>query len=357
MQVGNDVYAEIKLSEVTRLAPGEPAGWANWGVLALRQRNFDAAAQRVERARDLAPEDGHIYNLLGALESNRGHSAQAIAALRKAADLNPQDLRTAYALAQEIERQRDPSSEAEFQQVIQKILAAQPDNLAALLELTRVAAKRGDAGTLKLALARISSRSAAWPSEVQQQLRPCKLPPTTRIYARPATGRPHCATRSCAFGVSSKPLRPSKQLPEGVSAVHPFSALESPVFKAAPADTELTFDPQPVTLPAAVMELDRGHPAWRCRRTDRCRSEWHRGASVHRRDASVPRWTIQSCAVARRCLATRLQLRFQDGPRAGRRGRCAPVPPGQSESLHRRDGGNQIVAVRGQRPLYRCVRG
>src|SRR6202171_5191730 len=46
LQVGDDVRADIKLAEVTRLAPGEPAGWANWGVLALRQRNFDAAAQR-----------------------------------------------------------------------------------------------------------------------------------------------------------------------------------------------------------------------------------------------------------------------------------------------------------------------
>src|SRR5436190_10288460 len=170
LQVGNDAYADIKLSEVTHLAPGEPAGWGNWGVLALRQRNFDAAAQRIERARGLAPEDSNIYNLLGALETNRGHSDQAIAALRKAVDLNPQDLRTAYALAQEIERRRDPNSEADFQQAIQKILAAQPDNLAALLELTRIAAKRGDTDTLKSAIVRLSSRSAAWPSEVQQQL-------------------------------------------------------------------------------------------------------------------------------------------------------------------------------------------
>src|SRR5207245_10351976 len=53
LQVGDDVRAESKLAEVTQLAPGEPAGWANWGVLALRQRSFDAAAKRLERARDL----------------------------------------------------------------------------------------------------------------------------------------------------------------------------------------------------------------------------------------------------------------------------------------------------------------
>ena len=170
LQVGDDVHAESKLSELTQLVPTEPAGWANWGVLALRQRNYDLAAQRLERARALAPQNDQIYDLLGILEADRGHSAEAIADLRKAVDLNPKNLRAAYALGEEIERQGDANSEREFQQVIQSILAAQPDNLAALLELSRVAAKRGDAATLKLAVAQISARSSAWPAEVQQQL-------------------------------------------------------------------------------------------------------------------------------------------------------------------------------------------
>ena len=170
LQVGDDVHAESRLSEVTRLVPAEPAGWANWGILALRQRNYDAAAQRLERARDLAPKNDQIYDLLGILESQRGNSAQAIADLRKAAELNPQNLRAIYQLAEETERQGGANSEAEFQQLMQKILAAQPDNLAALLELSRIAAKRGDAATLKSAVAQISARSSAWPPEVQHQL-------------------------------------------------------------------------------------------------------------------------------------------------------------------------------------------
>src|SRR5882724_9397867 len=73
LQVGDDVHAESKLSELTQLVPAEPAGWANWGVLALRQRNYDVAAQRFERARDLAPQSDQIYDLLGILEGQRGH--------------------------------------------------------------------------------------------------------------------------------------------------------------------------------------------------------------------------------------------------------------------------------------------
>src|ERR1700722_16765502 len=61
LQVGDDVRADISLSRATQLAPGEPAAWADWGILALRQRNFDLAAERFERARRLAPKDDHIY--------------------------------------------------------------------------------------------------------------------------------------------------------------------------------------------------------------------------------------------------------------------------------------------------------
>src|SRR3979409_274695 len=67
LQVGDDVHAESRLSQVTQLVPAEPAGWANWGVLALRQRNYDIAAQRLEKARDLAPQNDQIYSLLGIL--------------------------------------------------------------------------------------------------------------------------------------------------------------------------------------------------------------------------------------------------------------------------------------------------
>src|SRR4029077_16409849 len=171
LQVGDDVHADNRLSELTRLVPAEPAGWGNWGILALRQRNYDAAAQRLQKARDLAPANDQIYDLLGILEGQRGNSAQSISDLRKAVELNPQNLRAIYQLAEETERQSAPNSEAEFQDLIQKILAAQPDNLAALLELSRIAAKRGDAATLKTAVAQIGARSSAWPPRVEHELR------------------------------------------------------------------------------------------------------------------------------------------------------------------------------------------
>ena len=170
LQVGDDVRADTRLAQVTELVPAEPSGWANWGLLALRQRNFDAAAERLERARSLAPENAQIYYLLGLLESSRGRSTEAVAALRKAIELNPENLVATYKLAEEVERQGDENSEAEHQRLINKMLDVQPDNLAVLLELGRIAAKRGDTETLRRVVSKISERGSAWPVEVQQQL-------------------------------------------------------------------------------------------------------------------------------------------------------------------------------------------
>jgi Tfp pilus assembly protein PilF len=170
LQAGADARAEERLTQVTVLAPGEPAPWANLGLLALRQKEFDSAAQRLEKARQLAPENGQIVALQGVLESNRGKSAEAIAYLRKAIELDPQNLQASYSLAQEIERLGGDNSEAETQALLEKILEAQPDNLAVLLEVTRLAAKRGDAATLRRSVSRLAANAASWPAEAREPL-------------------------------------------------------------------------------------------------------------------------------------------------------------------------------------------
>src|ERR1700677_3790393 len=128
LEVGDDVRADATLEQATRLAQGEPAGWANWGLLALRQENFDVAGQRLAQAQKLAPQNDQIYYLSGVLESRRGNPAQAIVELRKAVEQNPHHLRAMYLLAQEIERQGDANGEAEFEQLLQRILVDQPGN-------------------------------------------------------------------------------------------------------------------------------------------------------------------------------------------------------------------------------------
>jgi len=246
LEVGDDIRADTKLADLTRLAPGEPAGWGNWGVLALRQGQYDLSAERLARARDLAPKNAHAHALLGMLGSKRGQSAQAIADFRKAAELDPQDFRITYALAQEIERQGERDSDAEVQQLIQKILAGEPNNLAALLELARVSAKRGDAKTLDAALTKISAQSATWPPEAKEQLAALRAAASEgdlRTAATRTTRLRNVLMRVPEFRQSLLAIKP----PPGED-VQPFTQLvrmESPVVKGAPADLAIKFDPKP----------------------------------------------------------------------------------------------------------------
>lgn len=251
LQVGDDVHAESKLSEVTQLVPGEPAGWANWGILALRQRDYDKAAQRFQKARELAPKNDQIYSLSGLMESQRGNSAQALEDLRKAIELNPNNLRATYQLAEETERQGAANSEAEFEQLVQKILKTQPNNLAALLELSRIAAKRGDAETVKSAVTRINAQASSWPPEVQHQMTLVQTAVSSgdlRSAATQTTFLRNVLMRVPDYRLS---LRAIKAAPgdEAEPFTH-FLLMEAPEFRPAPADTSLAFNPQPLTNPA-----------------------------------------------------------------------------------------------------------
>src|ERR1044072_6358383 len=93
LQVGDDVRAEEKLKEATTLAPDEPAPWADLGLLYMRPRRFDEAATMLEKARLLAPEHAGLYVLFGQLESARGNSAEAAKHFRRAAELDPRNLK------------------------------------------------------------------------------------------------------------------------------------------------------------------------------------------------------------------------------------------------------------------------
>ena len=251
LEVGHDVQADAKLAQFTQLAAAEPAGWANWGLLALRQRNYDLAAERLHKARDLAPDNSDIHYLLGLLESSRGNSPAAIEELRKAVDLDPGNLIAIYKLAEEVERQGDQKAADEFQTLIQKILAAQPDNLAALVEQSRIAAKRGDAATLKSSVAKIVARSSAWPEEVRAQV--------TALGAAAQSGDTNTAATRTSFLRNvlvrvpeyRRDLAAIKPQPgeEAVPLRH-FLRLETPVFQTAAPDTNIEFKTEPLNTTA-----------------------------------------------------------------------------------------------------------
>src|SRR5688572_17513562 len=149
LQVGLLDGAQQDFTRATMLVPDEPAAWANLGLAHLRLGSLDASVAPIERAAALAPDNSEVALLAGRMEIARGRLDEGIAHLRRASMLDPGSLRARFALAEEIERAGGPTAAAEAQQVLEQVLALQPDNLAVLLERARVAATRGDVALLQ----------------------------------------------------------------------------------------------------------------------------------------------------------------------------------------------------------------
>ena len=257
LQVGEEGRAEEGLTRVTQLAPGEPAAWANLGLLSIKQREFDAAAQRLEKARELAPENSRIILAQATLASSRGDLAGATSLLRRAIELDSRNLKALYSLAQEVERQGGDTGEAEAQRLMGKILEVQPRNLAALLEVTRLAAKRGDTAALQDALTRVAALAATWPQEAKEQLTALQTAAagadTRTAGARVAFLR-NVLVRVPEYRADIAAVKlPTGELGEPFTS---FLKLPSPSPQPAPQDDGLAFTEEP--LP----ELATGKWAW-----------------------------------------------------------------------------------------------
>jgi len=149
--------------------PQEPAGWANLGLLLLRQQEIGPAKERLAKAAELAPDSPAIARLLAIAESKGGNPAESIRHWRRALDLDPADTKAAYALALEIERQGGADQDAEAQRVLEDLLK-RSDNLPARLDAMRLAAKRGDAAALTRGLDALGPLAAGWPEMAQTRL-------------------------------------------------------------------------------------------------------------------------------------------------------------------------------------------
>jgi Tfp pilus assembly protein PilF len=252
LQVGDDIRADAKLSQLTQLVPDEPAGWGNWGVLALRQRNFDATAERLNRARSLAPGNDQILYLIGLMESARGRSQEAIDALEKSVKLNPRNLIALYRLAEEKERLGNENGLADVQALLNEILAADPHNLAVLVELGRIAAKRGDTQTLRTTVNSISEQSNSWPDDVKQQLSAVQ---TAVNGTDPAASAVRLTfLRNVLVRVPSYRQNLSLIKPPPGEEASPFTKLlrmESPTFTPAPPDDGMSFSEEPILSEAS----------------------------------------------------------------------------------------------------------
>lgn len=137
-------FAFNKMNDVAQAFPEEPAAWANLGVYAMRQGNFDLAKDRIERAIELQPNNGDLLYLGGLIISRQGDLTGAIDLLRRAVSNEPEHIRAKYALMQELEREDDITNADEIVQILEELIRLIPDNQVVQLELIRMGVKERD---------------------------------------------------------------------------------------------------------------------------------------------------------------------------------------------------------------------
>ena len=254
LQAGSDVRAEENLERVTDLAPGEPAGWANRAVLAMRQERNDEAARWLERARTLAPEEGRIELLLGTLQANRGDFAGAIGHLRRAVELAPADLRALHALSQAVEREAGPAAQAELERLSDAMLRADEDNQAVLLDRVRLSARAGDRASAADALGRLTAAAQAWPAEERGQLEELRAGIAAGDAGRTAARTAFLRNALLEVPGYRTDLAALESPPGGTGELFTsFVRLPVPVASIAVPDSAITFSHQPAAAAGGIL--------------------------------------------------------------------------------------------------------
>ena len=149
MQTTQEVLARQKFDRVVALVPQEPAGWANLGLLLLRQQEIEQGAEHLARPRSWRPAARRSSGCWRSPKSRRGNLAEAIGHWRRALELDPgrsEGGLRARARDRAAGRRRTTTPR---RSACSSSCVARRDNLAARLEYVRLAAKRGDAAALE----------------------------------------------------------------------------------------------------------------------------------------------------------------------------------------------------------------
>ena len=254
--MGETGLAEAAFQRVTELVPREPAGWADLGLIALQRREREQAADWLEEARKLAPENSRIQFLSALVERERDRLDAATEHLSRAVELDPRNLKALYLLAQVVRQQDRPGGAVEARQLIDRILAVEPGNLVALLERARLAAELRDIETLRQALDRIGARTDSLSFPLTAELRTVRTAAEAGEFGR--------ATTEIAFLQNELQVLPAYRDDQAAVFTSPsrtdvlltrFVRLPSPPPASAPPDTGVRFV-------AETLSVGEGSMAW-----------------------------------------------------------------------------------------------
>ncbi len=141
----NDIEGAANSFEaVTRSVPGEPLGHANRALALLKLRDYETAGAVIDRAVNLAPEDGAVLSIQSDIVAALGDRERALSILAHAVGRNESNVVLRYKYLTEMRRLHGPAHRDEDTlRELQAMLDYEPDNLAVLVEMNEALVRVG----------------------------------------------------------------------------------------------------------------------------------------------------------------------------------------------------------------------
>lgn len=140
--------AETEFKKLTKLAPGDPFGYANLGLTYLQGGRYAEAEKQLRRARELDPASTEVGLALASLYSLTGRPSDSRAMLEGLHRETKGNAHVLYALAELEARQPGSASASRYEDRLREVLAVAPANLAARLKLVDALARSGEADSV-----------------------------------------------------------------------------------------------------------------------------------------------------------------------------------------------------------------
>ncbi|MEX0647919.1 MAG: FG-GAP-like repeat-containing protein [Balneolaceae bacterium] len=252
-------FAFNKMNDVAQAYPKEAAAWANLGVYAMRQGNFDLAEDRLGEARNLEPEHPDILYLSSLAESRRGNISESITYLQRASAADSSNTLVRYALITELERQDDQANAERIRELLDDLNQLIPSNQVVLLEQARISAKEGDLSAAQESISRLREQSDEWSSDNRDQLEAVQ-----QILDQEDAASINLELSFLRSGLEEQPefredLRQVQLPPTEVGyLITEFLWLPQPQVRAAEADRELRFEPENSVLTGGEVQWVKG---------------------------------------------------------------------------------------------------
>src|SRR5207253_9769067 len=120
--------------KVVALAPDQAVGYADLGLVYLREGRYREADAQLRRAAALDSADSSIGLMLGRVYELTGLEAEARREVERVLRRGSTDLRALYALAELAGRSSAPEERGGQESYLRQVVARAPANLAARLE-------------------------------------------------------------------------------------------------------------------------------------------------------------------------------------------------------------------------------